>query len=170
MASTSTTAATAVPDKVRASCVFSGEAKGVFVFEQDTKGGPTTITGTVTGLRPGKHGFHIHQFGDLSNGCTSAGAHFNPFGKVHGAPGDETRHVGDLGNVDANADGKAEVNITDHLVSLIGPTSVIGRALVVHADVDDLGKGGHELSLTTGNAGGRVGCGVIGIAGPPPTK
>ena len=52
----------------------------------------------------------------------------------------------------------------DHLVKLIGPLSVIGRAVVVHADRDDLGKGGHELSLTTGNAGGRVACGVIGIA------
>lgn len=68
------------------------------------------------------------------------------------------------GNVEAGADGVARVYIEDRLVKLIGATSVIGRSVVVHADVDDLGKGGHELSLTTGNAGARVACGVIGIA------
>lgn len=93
----------------------------------------------------------------------SAGPHFNPFGKTHGAPSDETRHVGDLGNVEADASGKVDVTITDHLVSLVGQHSVIGRAVVVHENVDDLGKGGHELSLSTGNAGGRLACGVIGI-------
>jgi Cu-Zn family superoxide dismutase len=126
-------------------------------------GGPTTIKVTISGLKPGKHGFHVHAFGDLTDGCTSAGPHFNPFGKTHGAPSDDTRHVGDLGNVEAGADGKVETTITDHLVSLIGQHSVIGRSIVVHELVDDLGKGGHELSLTTGNAGGRLACGVIGI-------
>ena len=64
-------------------------------------------------------------------GCTSAGSHFNPFGKTHGAPGDEERHVGDLGNVLANADGKAEIKITDAKLSLTGPQSIIGRTVVV---------------------------------------
>jgi len=163
--------AAATSEKVRGCCLingYPGDVKGIIFLEQDVKGGPTTLTGSITGLKPGKHGFHVHQYGDLSNGCTSAGAHFNPFGKTHGGPSDENRHAGDLGNVDAGSDGKADINITDHLVSLIGPTSVIGRALIIHADIDDLGKGGHELSSTTGNAGARVGCGVIGIAGPPP--
>lgn len=66
-----------------------------------------------------------------SVGCTSAGAHFNPFGKTHGAPGDEERHVGDLGNVTADADGKAAINITDKMLSLTGPQSIIGRTVVV---------------------------------------
>ena len=73
------------------------------------------------------------------------------------------RHVGDLGNVTAGDDGKAPIDIKDKQVTLTGPLSVIGRTMVIHADVDDLGKGGHELSSTTGNAGGRLACGVIGI-------
>lgn len=94
----------------------------------------------------------------------SAGPHFNPFGKEHGAPNAEIRHVGDLGNVEADASGSAKINITDKFISLSGPLSILGRTVVVHADIDDLGVGGHELSKTTGNAGGRIGCGVIGIA------
>lgn len=77
---------------------------------------------------------------------------------------DSERHVGDLGNIDASAAGEAEINITDSQISLIGAQSVIGRAFVVHEDTDDLGRGGHELSKATGNAGGRVACGVIGLA------
>lgn len=94
----------------------------------------------------------------------SAGPHFNPFGKEHGAPNAEIRHVGDLGNVEADASGSAKINITDKFITLSGPLSILGRTVVVHADIDDLGVGGHELSKTTGNAGGRIGCGVIGIA------
>lgn len=74
------------------------------------------------------------------------------------------QQVGDLGNVTADASGVAKINITDAQISLAGANSILGRTVVVHADIDDLGLGGHELSLTTGNAGARVGCGVIGIA------
>lgn len=115
-------------------------------------------------MAPGKHGFHIHEFGDNTNGCTSAGPHFNPNKKEHGAPDADIRHVGDLGNVEADANGVAKINITDSLISLNGANSILGRTVVVHADVDDLGLGGHELSKTTGNAGARLGCGVIGFA------
>jgi len=151
---------------VRAVCVLTGSAgvSGQIILEQDATGGATRINGTIKGLKPGKHGFHVHQFGDLSQGCTSAGPHFNPFNKTHGAPGDEVRHVGDLGNVEADKDGVVEVKLSDHLVSLVGVNSVIGRAFIVHENIDDLGKGGHELSSSTGNAGGRLACGVIGIA------
>jgi len=151
---------------VKAIAVLTGDAgvTGVITFEQPATGGATKVTGTIKGLKPGKHGFHVHQFGDLSNGCTSAGAHFNPTGKSHGAPDDSERHVGDLGNVEAPSSGDLEVKISDSQVSLVGQHSVIGRAIVVHEKEDDLGKGGHELSKTTGNAGGRLACGVIGIA------
>ena len=83
--------------------------------------------------------------------------------KTHGAPGDDERHVGDLGNIEANDKGVANVVIEDSLISLTGEKSIVGRSLVVHADPDDLGRGGHELSKTTGNAGGRLVCGVIGV-------
>ncbi|CAL5011035.1 unnamed protein product [Urochloa decumbens] len=88
------------------------------------------------------------------------GPHFNPAGKEHGAPEDENRHAGDLGNVISGEDGVANVNVTDSQIPLTRPHSIIGRAVVVHADPDDLGKGGHELSKSTGNAGGRVACDV----------
>ncbi|KAF3247744.1 Superoxide dismutase [Cu-Zn] [Orbilia oligospora] len=88
----------------------------------------------------------------------------NPFGKTHGAPSDENRHVGDLGNITTDGSGVAKGTITDSQVSLIGPNSILGRTVVVHAGTDDLGKGGHADSLTTGNAGGRPACGVIGIS------
>jgi Cu-Zn family superoxide dismutase len=150
---------------VVATCVLIGEnISGCITFEQDAKGGATTIRGEVKGLAPGLHGFHVHQYGDLSQGCASAGGHFNPFGLTHASPSDEKRHVGDLGNVEAKNDGTAVIDITDNFVSLIGSRSVIGRSIVVHAGEDDLGKGGNDESLKTGNAGGRVACGVIGLA------
>lgn len=116
-------------------------------------------------MSPGKHGFHVHQYGDRTNGCTSAGPHFNPFKKTHGGPQDENRHVGDLGNVEAGSDGVAKFSFVDKLISLEGETNIVGRSLVVHKGEDDLGKGvgdKKEESLKTGNAGERSACGVVG--------
>jgi len=145
-------------------CVLQGqEVKGVVHFEQ-TDGGPVSVKGELTGLTPGLHGFHVHEFGDYTNGCMSSGPHFNPGKLTHGAPEDSIRHVGDLGNITADESGKALVEIKDSMIQLAGPDSIIGRTVVVHADPDDLGKGGHELSLATGNAGARIACGIIGIA------
>ncbi|KAF6772685.1 hypothetical protein AHF37_08144 [Paragonimus kellicotti] len=98
----------------------------------------------------------------MTNGCVSAGAHFNPTCVDHGGPEDPVRHVGDLGNLVANSMGQANQTFEDRHISLIGPHSIVGRSLVIHALEDDLGRGGHTLSKTTGNAGGRVACGVIG--------
>jgi Cu-Zn family superoxide dismutase len=89
------------------------------------------VTGSITGLKPGKHGFHIHQFGDYSGGCVSAGSHFNPSSKNHGSPEDTERHAGDLGNVVADASGKVTLNITDSQIPLEGPNTIIGRSVVV---------------------------------------
>lgn len=138
----------------------------IHLFEKwkQSENEPVTVSGEIKGLQPGKHGFHVHEFGDNTNGCMSAGPHFNPYKKEHGAPNADVRHVGDLGNIEADPSGSAKISITDSLISLHGPDSIIGRTVVVHADTDDLGLGGHELSKTTGNAGGRIGCGVIGLA------
>ncbi|KAI4117092.1 MAG: hypothetical protein LQ345_002590 [Seirophora villosa] len=139
--------------------------KGTVTFEQDSDSSPTTISYDIQGNDPSaKRGMHIHQFGDNTNGCTSAGPHFNPHSKEHGAPSDDVRHVGDLGNFETDGQGNSKGSVSDKLIKLIGPESVLGRTIVVHAGTDDLGKGGHEQSKTTGNAGGRPACGVIGIA------
>ncbi|KAG6543312.1 hypothetical protein Mapa_015226 [Marchantia paleacea] len=140
----------------------SPDVTGTVVLVQEDDG-PTQVSVKISGLAPGKHGFHLHEFGDTTNGCMSTGPHFNPQKKTHGAPEDEVRHAGDLGNVIAGPDGKVEVTITDAQIPLSGPQSVVGRAFVVHEAEDDLGKGGHELSLSTGNAGGRLACGVVGL-------
>uniref|UniRef100_A0A1I8B7N9 Superoxide dismutase [Cu-Zn] n=1 Tax=Meloidogyne hapla TaxID=6305 RepID=A0A1I8B7N9_MELHA len=114
-------------------------------------------------------GFHVHAYGDLTNGCVSAGPHYNPTNMTHGGPQDEVRHVGDLGNVHAKEDGVAKIDFEDTKISLVGPTAIVGRTLVVHALEDDLGRGTDdkaEESKKTGNAGPRLACGVIGLAPP----
>jgi Cu-Zn family superoxide dismutase len=137
-----------------------GDAKGMISFKQKP-GKATIISGTITGLSEGKHGFHIHEFGDLSDGCDSAGGHYNPTGVDHGDI--DNGHVGDLGNITADSKGVAEFSIKAKRIHLQGATSIVGRAVVVHEDEDDLGKGGDEESLKTGNAGERAGCGVISL-------
>mmetsp|Transcript_1492 Transcript_1492/g.3714 ORF Transcript_1492/g.3714 Transcript_1492/m.3714 type:complete len:147 (+) Transcript_1492:277-717(+) len=97
----------------------------------------------------------------------SCGGHFNPHQKNHGGPTDAERHAGDLGNVIADHQGICKVDIVDRQIPLSGPGSILGRAVVVHALKDDLGKGGDAESLKTGNAGSRVACGVVARAPLP---
>jgi len=136
----------------------SDTVKGTILLMQ-APGTPTLIKGTITGLEPGEHGFHIHEFGDMSKGCESMGGHYNPDDATHGDL--RKGHVGDLGNITADDAGMASFSIQANRVDLIGDRSVVGRGLVVHADQDDLGQGGDEESLKTGNAGDRLACGVI---------
>ncbi|MEI7981196.1 MAG: superoxide dismutase family protein [Bacteroidota bacterium] len=120
--------------------------------------GGVKVVADVQGLTPGKHGFHVHECGDCTaSDGTSAGGHFNPGKMDHGAPVDMMRHEGDLGNLEADASGKAHLEFVDPVIQLDGPGSIIGRSMIVHAKEDDL------KTQPTGNAGPRIACGVIGI-------
>ncbi|ORX97193.1 extracellular Cu/Zn superoxide dismutase [Basidiobolus meristosporus CBS 931.73] len=141
---------------------FTAGGKGVtgtVEFIQRNEG--IEIIGSVQGLPEGKHGFHIHEKGNLDDSCNAAGGHYNPFKKSHGGPDSAERHVGDLGNIEADSSGTANFTITDHIIELEGPNSIIGRALVIHEGKDDLGKGGNAASLINGDAKGRIACGII---------
>jgi Cu-Zn family superoxide dismutase len=125
------------------------------------EGDKVKVAAEIQGLTLSKHGFHIHEFGDCSSkDGAAAGGHFNPTGKSHGAPTDANRHAGDLGNIEVGQDGKARANFPDSVLQFDGPGSIIGRGVIVHANPDDL------KTQPTGNAGGRLACGVIGVAKP----
>ena len=116
------------------------------------------ITGEVTGHSKGPKAMHIHEKGDCSAADgMSTGGHFNPRSDRHGGPYDPAKHAGDLGNIAFNAEGVAKINFTvgDIAVSRSAANGIIGRAVIIHAAVDDL------KTDPTGNAGGRVACGVI---------
>jgi Cu-Zn family superoxide dismutase len=126
-----------------------------------TMGNGVHVRGTVTGLAPNStHAMHIHEFGDQSSDDgTSAGGHYNPEGHPHGAPTADQHHAGDLGNITADASGKATVDMMVNGVSIAGMTDpIVGRGVVIHAGVDDM------KTQPTGNAGGRIAVGVIGVA------
>jgi Cu-Zn family superoxide dismutase len=111
------------------------------------------------------HGFHIHEAGDLTDNCMGACGHFNPYNKNHGGPESSERHVGDLGNIKFDNKGVCNMILEDKLVKLRGTkANVIGRSIVIHSKEDDLGVGGNEDSLKTGNAGKRLTCAVIGYS------
>lgn len=151
---------------VQALVLLQGEGespvKGELHFVQrHPPAGPVIIRGNITGLPTGKHGMHIHQAGDMRNGCEKLGEHYNPYLLHHGGPRDPERHVGDLGNVEANDDGIADVSLVDHLMNLNGPRGVVGRALVITEKEDDYGRGGTADSVNTGSAGKPIACGII---------
>ena len=133
---------------------------GVVRFTQD--GDSVKVVADLEGLTPGqKHAFHIHQFGDCSSpDGMSAGGHYNPEGHKHGLPDAQERHAGDLGNVQADNDGKAHYEITVNNVCVAGSMNpILGRGVIVHGKPDDGGQ-------PVGNAGPRIGCGVIGVGNP----
>ncbi len=151
---------TPAADRLTAKAVLAptegNEVQGEVTFEQTD--GEVVVRARVTGLKPGKHGFHIHEVGDCSApDASSAGAHFNPHGTDHGAPGMPPHHIGDLGNLEANEAGIAEYEATLEFLSLKDgdPNLIVGRSVIVHADPDDL------VSQPTGGAGARLACGVI---------
>jgi len=138
-----------------------GEAGGKVVFTQTPEG--VRVEADLHGLTPGLHGFHVHEFGDTSSDDgLSTGGHFNPMHSIHGAPHAAKRHTGDLGNIEADEKGNAKLSVVDPSLTFTGPSSIIGRGLVVHGKADDL------KTQPTGNAGDRVAVGVIGAANPAP--
>lgn len=144
----------------RAVCVFLNSDDGVSgnVILVRVGRGRTAFECSVSGLTPGLHGFHVHEAGDLREGCTSACSHYDPTGHAHGGPSGHRRHRGDLGNLDANAFGVCEQRIEAE----VDLDEIVGRMLVIHADPDDLGEGAHTDSAQTGHSGRRIACGVIG--------
>lgn len=115
------------------------------------------------GLPKGPRGFHIHERGNLMEGCKSLCSHFNPDKKHHGGMNHTHSHAGDLGNITIDKDGKLKKTIYSNFLRLHGKFNILGRSIVIHEKKDDLGKGGDEESLKTGNAGKRIACGIIGI-------
>lgn len=117
----------------------------------------------INNLSDGEHGFHVHNFGDLREGCHSACNHFNPFGYDHGGLCDEKSHAGDLGNI-VSKNNICKGEIKTNKISLNNSiTNIIGRMIIIHEDRDDLGLEKTNESLKTGNAGKRLACGIIGI-------
>lgn len=149
------------PENMKAICVLypagNNQVSGTVRFEKVSQGIKVIVD--IGGLTPGKHGFHIHEFGDCSaKDFSSAGGHFNPSMAVHGGPMDEMRHEGDMGNIGADPSGTARLEYIDHKMTFDGAQSIIGKSVIVHEKEDDL------KTQPTGNSGGRIACGVIGIA------
>ncbi len=135
------------------------KVEGTVTFTKS--GDETKVVADLTGLTPGKHGFHIHEFGECSSpDGKSAGGHFNPTNQPHAGHDVAARHEGDLGNIEADSAGKAHLELTDKNLAMSGENSIIGRGLIVHEKADDL------KTQPTGDAGGRLACGVIGVAKP----
>jgi Cu-Zn family superoxide dismutase len=154
----------APPLPTKAVCVLvptkGNDVRGTITLNESKSG--TEIAGEVRGLTPGKHGFHIHEFGDLrSDDGAAAGAHYDPHGHKHGGLDDKERHVGDLGNITANNSGVANVKLT---VRDLKVHFVVGRSLVVHAKEDDL------KTQPSGDSGPRVAVGIIGVASDKPPQ
>ncbi len=152
--------ATTMVATARLSPTEGNNVSGEVTFTQEA--GMVRVQGTLTGLAPGGHGFHVHENGACGPGEDgtpggAAGGHWAPQGSPHGAPDSDAvnRHVGDMGNITAGQDGMATIQHTDNVLTLEGANSIVGKAVVVHANADDL------TSQPSGDAGGRVACGVV---------
>jgi Cu-Zn family superoxide dismutase len=134
----------------------SSQVTGTVTFTKS--GDEVQVVADIQNLKPGKHGFHIHDKGDCSApDAASAGGHFNPTHQHHGGPNTPEHHTGDLGNIEADASGKAHLDWTGKL-QLSGADSIIGKSVVVHEKEDDL------KTDPAGNSGARIACGVIEAA------
>lgn len=145
-----------------ATIASASESKVAGTVSFTSSGASIQVVAKITGLTPGEHGFHVHEKGDCSApDAKSAGGHFNPASVHHGAPDSDPHHSGDLGNIVANEEGVAELKVelpSSHIsLDADAANNIIGRAVIVHGGADDL------KSQPSGNAGPRVGCGVITV-------
>jgi Cu-Zn family superoxide dismutase len=163
--SSSTSSTAPAPAPAPAAAAASARAE-IEARSGSTLSGTATFTETADGVKvavdvkgapEGQHAVHLHEKGDCSApDATSAGGHFNPGAMQHGAPDAPNHHAGDFGNRTVGADGNGHVELTTKALTVAdGPNSVKGRAIIVHAKVDDM------QTQPTGNAGGRIGCGVV---------
>lgn len=152
-------------NKISAIAVFDKNIKGYVLFKELDK--KVKIEIKLKNVKKGIHGFHIHESGNLLEGCESCKSHFNPFNKNHGDINSKERHLGDLGNIEADSNNKVNTIFYDNQIKLRGTKrNIIGRSVIIHKNKDDLGLGNNKESLKTGNAGERIGCAVIGYAKP----
>jgi len=120
--------------------------------------GSVEVKVDLTGVPEGVHGFHVHDKGDCGDNGNAAGGHFNPAATAHGAPSAMPHHAGDFGNVTANAAGEVRTTFNTRSVTVeAGASSAVGHAVILHANPDDL------VTQPTGNAGGRIACGVVSL-------
>lgn len=145
--------------KVSLTSATNSAVKGDLTLTNE--GTAVSIRGEITGLAPGKeHGFHIHEVGQCSlPDFASAGAHFNPTKDPHGAPTATAKHLGDIPNAKADANGRATIDVSVKGVTLVdkdgAPNEILGKALVLHAMPDDY------KTQPSGNSSDRIACGVI---------
>jgi len=136
------------------SAISGSNVSGVVNF-RELSGGAVEVHAVLSGVPAGVHGFHIHDKGDCGDNGNAAGGHFNPAGAPHAAPTVDPHHAGDFGNVTADAYNKVETTFTTHSITVSpGPNSVVGHAVILHGNPDDL------TTQPSGNAGPRIGCGV----------
>jgi len=142
-----------------ATCKMTGSLNGtIMIHQKEDNKNNIHFMGKVENLPAGQHGFHVHEFGKLGNQCKDAGGHFNPKNMAHGSLISTIRHEGDLENILADSNKMATIDVTLTNVNL---NDFIGKSIVIHERIDDLGLGGHPDSKTTGNAGSRLDCCVI---------
>jgi Cu-Zn family superoxide dismutase len=137
------------------------KVKGCVIFVQ--VGVSVHVEALIWDLPPGKHGIHIHEFGNMLEGCASLGAHWNPTGHDHGGPHDNAKHMGDFGNIQKGKTLKLVLRGARILDGNNSKFRLVGRSVVIHEGEDDLGRGNKPDSKTTGGSGARIGCGVIGL-------
>ncbi len=134
----------------------AGSAEGTVTFSAAENDGEMRVIVDLKGLEPGPHGLHVHEVGDCSaDDASSAGGHFSPDDNMHGSPDAARHHRGDMGNIEADHDGKVSDELSFRDLTFSGPASILQKAVVIHRNADDL------ESQPAGDSGDRVGCGVI---------